>query len=62
MKAKGAGDLDSITESVDMNLSKFQAMVGKRGAWHAAVHGVTKRRVGHDLLTEQQSLEVDLCR
>ena len=55
-------ELDSITESTDMNLSKFWAMVGNRGAWHAAVHGVTKRGVGHDLVTEQQSLGVDLCR
>ena len=34
--------LDSITNSVDMNLSKFQEMVENRGAWHAAVHGVTE--------------------
>ena len=32
----------SITESIGMNLSKFQEMVKDRGAWHAAVHGVTK--------------------
>ena len=34
--------LDGITDSMDMNLSKFQELVMKRGAWHAAVHGVTK--------------------
>ena len=34
--------LDSITNSVDTNLSKFQEMVENRGAWHAAVHGVTE--------------------
>ena len=34
--------LDSITNSVDMNLSKFWEIVKDRGAWHAAVHGVTK--------------------
>ena len=33
--------LDSITGSMDMNLSKLQEMVKDRGAWHAAVHGVT---------------------
>ena len=33
---------DSITNSMDMNLSKLQEIVGDRGAWHAAVHGVTK--------------------
>ena len=34
--------LDSITDSMDMNLSKLWEMVKDRGAWHAAVHGVTK--------------------
>ena len=34
--------LDSITNSVDMNLSKLQEIVKNRGAWHAEVHGVTK--------------------
>ena len=41
--------LDSITDSVDMNLSKLQEMMNDREAWHAAVHGVTK--LGHDLAT-----------
>ena len=34
--------LDSITDSVDMNLSKLQEIAEDRGAWHAAVYGVTK--------------------
>ena len=34
--------LDSITNSMDMNLSKFQEIVEDRGAWCAAVHGITK--------------------
>ena len=34
--------LDSITDPMDMNLSKLQEMVKDRGAWRAAVHGVTK--------------------
>ena len=34
--------LDSITNSMDMNLSKRREIVGNRVAWLAAVHGVTK--------------------
>ena len=32
--------LDSITESMDMNLSKFQELAEDREAWSAAVHGI----------------------
>ena len=34
--------LDSITDLMDMNLSKLQEIMEDREAWHAAVHGVTK--------------------
>ena len=34
--------LDSITESMDMNLSKFQELAEDRGAWHDAIHGIRK--------------------
>ena len=44
--------LDSITDSMDMNLSKLWEIVKDRGTWHAAVHGVTKSQT--QLTTEQQ--------
>jgi len=34
--------LDSITDSVGMNLSKLWETVKDRGAWCVAVHGVTE--------------------
>ena len=36
--------LNSITNSVDINLSKFQETVKDMEVWHAAVHGVAKSR------------------
>ena len=36
--------LDSITESMDMNLSKLWERAEDRGAWSASVHGVTKNQ------------------
>ena len=34
--------LNSITDSMDMSLSKLQEIVEDRKAWHAEVHGVAK--------------------
>ena len=33
---------DSITDSMDMNLSKLQEIVKDREAWRAVVHGIAE--------------------
>ena len=40
--------LDSITHSMDMNLSKLQEIMKYRHAWCAAVNGVTKNQTQLD--------------
>ena len=44
--------LDSVTDSVDMNLSRLLETVEERGAWQ--LPSVGSQRVWHDLLTGQQ--------
>ena len=36
--------LDSITDSMDVNLSELRELVMDREAWRAVIHGVAKRR------------------
>ena len=45
------GWLDSITNSMDMNLGRLQAMLRDREAWHAAVHGLQSQTRLGDLTT-----------
>ena len=40
--------LDGITDLIDVSLSELQELVMDREAWHAAIHGVTKRGEGDD--------------
>ena len=37
--------LDSLTDSMNMNLNKLWEIVKNREAWHAAVHGVSKDQI-----------------
>ena len=51
---------DSITDSMNTNLSELREILEDRGAWHAAVHGVTKSWTGLKNKTSKNLLPADL--
>jgi len=51
--------LESITNSMNVNVSKFQEIVKDREAWHAAVREATKSQIR--LTTEQQQSGVKVA-
>ena len=53
--------LNSTTNSMDINLSKLQEIVEDPGAWHAAVHAVTKSQWLSGWTTTEQTLCFLLC-
>ena len=57
-KEKGVAEdgwVDSITDSMEMNLSKLRKIVKDREAWNAAVHRVTKSKTWLSDWTETTS-------
>ena len=49
--------LDGITDLMDMSLSELRELVMDREAWHAAIHGVAKRRTRLSDWTELNCLQ-----
>ena len=50
--------LYSITDSMDMYLSKLWEIVNGREAWHAVVHGVAKSRTQQQLNNNDHNKQI----
>ena len=53
--------LDSIIDSVDMNLRKLPELVNDREAWRATVHGVAKSQDTTQQVNSNDSLISESC-
>ena len=52
--------LDSITDWMDMNLSKLRETVKGRGAWRAAVHGVAESDMTWQLISNDNKATMNI--
>ena len=48
--------LDDTTDTKNMNLSKLREMVKDRGAWRAAVHGLSELSVAGQLNNDNRKI------
>ena len=50
--------LDSITDSMDVNLNELRELVMDRESWRAAIHGVARSQTRLNNLTELKCIKI----